>query len=224
MPRKYGIPWNKGISRTPEERYNISQGRLAKTGGTTISSGGYRLIFKPDHPNASKVGYVMEHRLIIEAHLHRLLTKGEDVHHKNGNKLDNRLKNLQLLTKAAHSRLTNLKDLDDLKCSVCNSDQTSMQGNDRPHWNYLEEKPLCNKCYMTGYWIHRRYNRPLTYRMLVEGWIKKTRPGKPMTCRRCSHSWQTRSTAHTIYCPKCGTSNTLVDRRLRENSSRWLTT
>lgn len=58
---------------------------------------GYVLILKPDHPFTTKVGYVYEHRLVMEKHLKRYLTKKEVVHHKNKNKSDNRIENLELL-------------------------------------------------------------------------------------------------------------------------------
>ena len=57
---------------------------------------GYVYILVPSHPAATKAGYVMEHRLVMEAHLGRYLTGVEEVHHLNEAKDDNRIENLRL--------------------------------------------------------------------------------------------------------------------------------
>lgn len=47
----------------------------------------------------------LEHRLIMEEHLGRKLSADEVVHHINGDKKDNRIDNLQVMTWSEHSRL-----------------------------------------------------------------------------------------------------------------------
>jgi len=66
---------------------------------------GYKYIYAPNHPNATKKGYVAEHRLVAEQKIRRLLHSDEDVHHINFNKLDNRPENLQVLSKSEHMKL-----------------------------------------------------------------------------------------------------------------------
>lgn len=45
------------------------------------------------------------HDVLMEEHIGRRLLPGEVVHHINGDKTDNRIENLMLMTKAEHSRL-----------------------------------------------------------------------------------------------------------------------
>lgn len=62
----------------------------------------YALIFAPRHPNARADGYILEHRFIMSSYLNRPLTDYEIVHHKNGARADNRIENLELLTRETH--------------------------------------------------------------------------------------------------------------------------
>lgn len=61
-----------------------------------ITPGGYRMIYNPDHPNATRGGWLAEHRGIMTELLGRALLPGETVHHKNGVRADNRPSNLEL--------------------------------------------------------------------------------------------------------------------------------
>ena len=72
-----------------------------------LTKQGYVLVWNPNHPNANKgkgKEYIFEHRLVMSEHLGRALEKNEVVHHKNGNKYDNRIENLELLTNEEHMR------------------------------------------------------------------------------------------------------------------------
>lgn len=71
--------------------------------GTTLRDG-YRLIKQPEHPNATKSGYILEHRFVMSEHLGRPLLPGEIIHHKNGDKSDNRIENLEITNWTDHSR------------------------------------------------------------------------------------------------------------------------
>jgi hypothetical protein len=52
---------------------------------------------------ADKRGRIAEHRLVMARHLGRPLSTIEQVHHLNGDKSDNRLVNLKIMSKAEHS-------------------------------------------------------------------------------------------------------------------------
>lgn len=57
---------------------------------------GYVLVWAPDHPKAYASGQQLEHRLVMEKVLGRYLTEDESVHHKDGNRRNNKEDNLEL--------------------------------------------------------------------------------------------------------------------------------
>lgn len=69
-----------------------------------IDGNGYIRILKPDHPFHDNRGYVKEHRLVMEGYLGRYLRKDELIHHINENSSDNRIINLQIMSKPEHMR------------------------------------------------------------------------------------------------------------------------
>ena len=95
--------WKGGRRWQPKKR-KYYKGELAANwkGGRRQIPQGYVYIYNPDHPLATKDGYVMEHRLVMEKKLGRYLTRKEIIHHKNGIKNDNREENLDLEKSLGH--------------------------------------------------------------------------------------------------------------------------
>lgn len=70
-------------------------------GGRRTSKDGY-ILTRFEHPRSTQSGYFLEHVLVMEAHLGRLLQEGEVVHHRNGNRKDNNINNLELYSSNAN--------------------------------------------------------------------------------------------------------------------------
>lgn len=87
--------------RCARARSSAKRGKQSSNwkGGRIIESTGYVSIWKPEHPNAKggrDKSYVLEHRMIMSDHIGRPLLRSEQVHHKNGDRQDNRIENLEL--------------------------------------------------------------------------------------------------------------------------------
>lgn len=92
----------KGIGVVINPRCSFPKGEenIAWNGGT-ITQKGYVFLRRPDHPCATKGGYVAEHRLVMEEVLGRYLLPTEVVHHDNKIVTDNRPCNLRLFASNA---------------------------------------------------------------------------------------------------------------------------
>lgn len=106
---------------------------------------GYVILKIPDYPNSVN-GYVLEHRYVMEQHLGRLLGSDEIVHHKDKNKQNNSLDNLELLTQSEHARIHGLEQgrlWVKLKCPECGKEFEIPKNQ-----SYLQKsnKYRCNCC------------------------------------------------------------------------------
>jgi len=160
----------QGTKHTLETKQKISKARTKpEHERAKFIRNGYRYIFKPSHPNSDCDGNVAEHTLIITEYLGRPLKKGEHTHHKNGNKLDNRIENLQLHTPSTHMKEHReevrkaIKDSNRI-CGICKSNKTLVarhidRRNNNTFWHpYWRTNPLdrnmwlCNSCWRTVYY------------------------------------------------------------------------
>lgn len=74
-------------------------------GGFRVDKDGYIRTYAPDHPFPRKTAYVFEHVRVIELHIGRRLLPSECVHHKDHNRQNNDLTNLELMSRTEHCRL-----------------------------------------------------------------------------------------------------------------------
>lgn len=70
--------------------------KIASKGTGAIHHSGYRVIGAAGHPNAWANGLAYEHTIVAAALIGRPLLPYENVHHRNGDKLDNRPENLEI--------------------------------------------------------------------------------------------------------------------------------
>lgn len=86
--------------------------------------GGYRYCrTDPPHPRRNSNDLYPLHIVLMENHLGRLMVPGEQVHHANEDKTDDRIENLEVKTASEHARHHKLKDAPPpvrVECAACN--------------------------------------------------------------------------------------------------------
>lgn len=106
IPKLKKLPIQRSKQWSIEHRQKMSLARKGKHEPWKLKPrkiGSYIAWRCPWHPFASKRDFlVMEHRLVMERHLGRFLVSNEVVHHLNGDKSDNHIENLELMTKSTH--------------------------------------------------------------------------------------------------------------------------
>lgn len=88
---------------------------------------GYRMVYRPGYPKATKQGYVLEHILIVETVLGRLIPEKSIVHHADQDRANNENSNLVLCEDIAYHKLIHLRmraakncgHVNWRKCKIC---------------------------------------------------------------------------------------------------------
>lgn len=95
--------FQKGVPLSELKKKNPS-------GMGSVNPDGYRVISCHGHFAARKDGRLFEHVYVMAEFLGRRLSPNENVHHKNGDKLDNRIENLELwiISQPPGQRVTDL--------------------------------------------------------------------------------------------------------------------
>lgn len=127
---------------------------------------GYIYIRYRKHPNSDCDGWIAEHRLVMENHLGRYLESCEHIHHKNKNRLDNRIENLDLHTNSSHYLAHHIErrinDIAKRVCVGCGTNKPPLSNKRHkdyvyyyPRWNRnpLNKKEwVCNPCFNKIRW------------------------------------------------------------------------
>jgi len=126
--------------------------------------------------------YKHEHRYIIENILKRKLSYNEVVHHKDGNKFNNNIDNLELMSRKEHSELHNTIDLNkhsSVKCKNC-STNIKFRKKEIEYKNKHQRYIFCSHtCVVNYYKHHNKSNNKIDskYKDLIEQGIKDNLSG-----------------------------------------------
>lgn len=136
-----------GRTNTPEHNRKSAEKRSGKLhpkwkGGRLIDSNGYVDLLIKSWPSARKNGYIREHRYVMEKHIGRCLKSTEHIHHKDGNKKNNSIDNLEILGASEHMKSHRRS----FGCSVKDcKNRHQARGYCKVHWSSKYYYPLILK-------------------------------------------------------------------------------
>ncbi len=94
----------RGMTRRPPVLKGSQNGHWK--GGVHFRKDGYELVRIGVVARKSKgARYMLKHRIIMEHFLGRKLLRTEIIHHKNGDRRDNRIKNLEIMSQKEHAKI-----------------------------------------------------------------------------------------------------------------------
>ena len=102
----YDAPVDRRFKYCSAKCMNKRVGELAPgwKGGRSVNERGYVIVLVHNHPRAHN-NKIYEHTIVAEKILGRYMLPDEVVHHRNGNKGDNRTSNIQIMTRSEHMKL-----------------------------------------------------------------------------------------------------------------------
>lgn len=135
-------PWQikatgrKYCSRACSARASKGASKVRRNRGFAVSANGYKLVFVNGRQK-------YEHRQVMEHFLGRELEPHEEVHHASGDKLDNRISNLRIVSRAQHMKIHAVTNGWSRKHPACVECGTT----ERRHncWGF------CSRCYNAEY-------------------------------------------------------------------------
>lgn len=88
----------KNLFQKGKKHWNWKSGKIKNVHG-------YISVKSESHPYCNNRGYVLEHRLVMEQYIGRYLRETEDVHHKDHNRSNNSIENLEIIDHREHGRM-----------------------------------------------------------------------------------------------------------------------
>jgi hypothetical protein len=105
LPSEVKRGGGKFCSRSCVDKHRSGDNSPFWRGGRYIDLHGYVMLYMPDNRAAGGSGYVAEHRVVMERALGHPIPDGMHVHHIDGNKANNELENLALMSRSEHRAL-----------------------------------------------------------------------------------------------------------------------